>query len=78
MGTSFSTRRPNLIVSVVGRPTGTAFILQYDDRDNAIVLIGGANQAWPSPQALSSQEQGADLRSAINEVCPLNCDFYVA
>merc|ERR1712166_963767 len=51
----------------VDGPTGTAFILQYDDRDNAIVLIGGANQAWPSPQALSSQAQGEDLRSAITE-----------
>ena len=29
-------------------PTGTAYILLFDDNDNAIVLLGGANQAWPS------------------------------
>ena len=33
-------------------PTGTAYILLFDDNDNAIVLIGGANQEWPEAAAL--------------------------
>jgi len=45
-------------------PTGTAFILKYDDNDNAIVLIGGANQAWPTLEALAAQD--ATLRSAVS------------
>ena len=28
------------------QPTGTAYILLFDDNDNAIALLGGANQAW--------------------------------
>ena len=31
-----------------GTPTGTAYILLFDDNDNAILLLGGANQAWPA------------------------------
>ena len=30
-----------------GLPTGTAYILLFDDNDNAIVLLGGANQEPP-------------------------------
>eukprot|EP00965_Chrysotila_dentata_P181508 5991492-Pleurochrysis_carterae.AAC.1 len=34
----------------VDGPTGTAYILLYEDFDNAILLLGGANQAWaPEP-----------------------------
>ena len=51
-------------------PTGTAYILLFDDNDNAIVLIGGANQMWPSASALKSGAAGAKLRAAIDEcVC---------
>ena len=31
---------------VPDQPTGTAYILLFPDGDNAIVLLGGANQAW--------------------------------
>ena len=31
-------------VHIDGLPTGTAYILLFDDGDNAIVLLGGANQ----------------------------------
>jgi len=36
-----------------GVPTGTAFILSFSDGDNAILLIGGANQDWPSSKELA-------------------------
>jgi len=47
-------------------PTGTAYILRYPDNDNAIVLIGGANQVWPEALALREGEEGAGLRAAIS------------
>jgi len=53
-----------------GAPTGTAYILLFDDNDNAIVLIGGANQQWPDAEALRTGAEGAALRAAIAEcVC---------
>ncbi len=36
-----------LLTSVPG-PSGQAMILLQDDGENAIILVGGANQAWPS------------------------------
>ena len=51
-------------------PTGTAYILLFDDNDNAIVLLGGANQKWPDAEALRTGEEGAKLRAAIEgSVC---------
>lgn len=44
-------------------PTGTAYILLFADHDNAILLLGGANQSWPS----SSHAQGSPLHQAIKE-----------
>jgi len=32
---------------VVAGPTGTAYILLFEGNDNAILLLGGANQSWP-------------------------------
>lgn len=50
--------------------TGTAYIMKYEDNDNAIVLVGGANHQWPDAAALRSGAEGADLRAAIDEsVC---------
>lgn len=51
-------------------PTGTAYILLFDDNDNAIILIGGANQLWPPAAALKTGPEGESLRSAVSEcVC---------
>ena len=47
-------------------PTGTAYILLFDDNDNAIILLGGANQQWPSASALRTGKEGAALREAID------------
>ena len=46
-------------------PTGTAYILLFDDNDNAIVLIGGANQEWPEATALAAP--GGKLHAAVTE-----------
>ena len=48
-----------------GIPTGTAYILLFRDSDNAIVLLGGANQRWPSAEALLTGAEGAALRRAV-------------
>jgi len=48
-----------------GCPTGTAYILQFDDNDNGIVILGGANQRWPAPMVLHSGNEGPALRSAV-------------
>eukprot|EP00450_Noctiluca_scintillans_P038948 CAMPEP_0194478398 /NCGR_PEP_ID=MMETSP0253-20130528/1852_1 /TAXON_ID=2966 /ORGANISM="Noctiluca scintillans" /LENGTH=399 /DNA_ID=CAMNT_0039317479 /DNA_START=60 /DNA_END=1259 /DNA_ORIENTATION=- len=45
-------------------PTGTAYILLFGDNDNAIVLLGGANQSWPE-SPLDAEE--GKLRKAIAE-----------
>jgi len=45
-------------------PTGTAYILLFGDNDNAIVLIGGANQSWPST---SVAEDSSRIFSAIEQ-----------
>jgi len=50
-------------------PTGTAYILLFPDNDNAIVLLGGANQAWPEAAALKSGKEGGVLRDAIKDSC---------
>eukprot|EP00316_Scyphosphaera_apsteinii_P012287 CAMPEP_0119342720 /NCGR_PEP_ID=MMETSP1333-20130426/105292_1 /TAXON_ID=418940 /ORGANISM="Scyphosphaera apsteinii, Strain RCC1455" /LENGTH=409 /DNA_ID=CAMNT_0007355001 /DNA_START=82 /DNA_END=1311 /DNA_ORIENTATION=- len=52
---------------VLSGPTGTAYILLFDDGDNAILLIGGANQLWPTEGALMSGDEGTKLRDAISE-----------
>ena len=39
--------RSSAPVPCAAGPTGTAYILQFEDNDNAIVLVGGANQDWP-------------------------------
>lgn len=44
-------------------PTGTAYILLFGDNDNAICLLGGANQSW-SP---SCTAEGSPLQKAIKE-----------
>jgi len=44
-------------------PTGTAYILLFGDNDNAICLLGGANQSWSS----SSTAEGSPLHKAIKE-----------
>ena len=46
-----------------GQPTGTAYILLFDDNDNAIVLLGGANQTWPA--AADLERVGGRLHSAV-------------
>ena len=46
-----------------GQPTGTAYILLFEDNDNAILLIGGANQSW-SPQA-ELEAPGGPLHAAL-------------
>jgi len=45
-------------------PTGTAYILLFEDNDNGILLLGGANQAWEPPPLAS---EGSALRQAIAE-----------
>ena len=55
--TSRSALLPNL-------PTGTAYILLFDDNDNAILLLGGANQVW---QEDAQQEAGSQLAAALSE-----------
>eukprot|EP00747_Dinoflagellata_sp_TGD_P016717 gnl/TRDRNA2_/TRDRNA2_125321_c0_seq1.p1 gnl/TRDRNA2_/TRDRNA2_125321_c0~~gnl/TRDRNA2_/TRDRNA2_125321_c0_seq1.p1 ORF type:complete len:406 (+),score=84.38 gnl/TRDRNA2_/TRDRNA2_125321_c0_seq1:135-1220(+) len=49
---------------VIDGPTGTAYILLFADNDNAILLLGGANQAWP-PAPLT--QEGSKLHTAIGE-----------
>jgi ribokinase len=49
---------------LIDGPTGTAYILLYGDNDNAIVLLGGANQSWPE-SPLDAEE--GKLRKAIAE-----------
>ena len=46
-----------------GQPTGTAYILLFDDNDNAIVLLGGANQTWPA--AADLERVGGRLHCAV-------------
>ena len=48
-----------------GQPTGTAYILLFEDNDNAIVLLGGANQAWPPQGEL--EHEGGRLYTAVAE-----------
>lgn len=49
-------------------PTGTAYILLFADGDNAILLLGGANQSWPScPVA----ESGSRIYTAIEQCVAL-------
>lgn len=49
-------------------PTGTAYILLFPDGDNAIVLLGGANQRWPPAEQLCAP--GGKLSAALAEaVC---------
>lgn len=45
-----------------GVSTGTAYIAQFEDNDNSVLLIGGANQQWVPGAALHDQ-----LRSALDE-----------
>ena len=52
--------------STLDGPTGTAFILQYADNDNAIILLGGANLCWPTAEALLVGDDGASLREAVS------------
>ena len=53
-------------------PTGTAYILRFaDSGDNAILLLGGANMAWPSADALRSGAEGPPLRAAIADCAAL-------
>lgn len=47
-----------------GKPTGTAYILLFDDNDNAILLLGGANQAWPPEHDLCAV--GGRLHTAVS------------
>lgn len=44
-------------------PTGTAYILLFGDNDNAICLLGGANQSWSA----ASTAEGSPLHKAIKE-----------
>ena len=53
--------------TLAGTPTGTAYILLFDDNDNAIVLLGGANQKWPTAEELKTGTKGESLRSAITQ-----------
>jgi len=46
-------------------PTGTAYILLFEDNDNAILLLGGANQQWPPQEELEAV--GGRLYSAISD-----------
>lgn len=51
-------------------PTGTAYILIFEDNDNAIILLGGANQAWPDRPLLEDGKKGK-LKEAVNDCCAL-------
>jgi len=56
------TRRSGLVEG----PTGTAYIMNYADGDNAIMLLGGANQnGWAASGAVV--EEGGKLHKAIEE-----------
>lgn len=46
-----------------GVPTGTAYILLFPDNDNAILLLGGANQVWPAAAELCAE--GGELSAAL-------------
>ena len=60
-------------------PTGTAYILLFDDNDNAIILIGGANQIWPPMEELRTGAEGGNLRAAISEcLCLMLVRFYAS
>lgn len=48
---------------LIDGPTGTAYILLFGDNDNAICLLGGANQSWSA----SSTAEGSPLHEAIKE-----------
>lgn len=48
---------------LIDGPTGTAYILLFGDNDNAICLLGGANQSWSA----SSTKEGSSLHQAIKE-----------
>ena len=49
--------------TLAGQPTGTAYILLFEDNDNAILLIGGANQVWPPQTELEAP--GGPLHAAL-------------
>ena len=57
--------RSSAPVPCAAGPTGTAYILQFEDNDNAIVLVGGANQDWPGLASLLGGNEGSGLRAAI-------------
>lgn len=57
VGTQYINVLPNL-------PTGTAYIVLFDDNENAILLLGGANQAWPPAGELTAR--GGRLRRAVS------------
>jgi ribokinase len=46
-------------------PTGTAYIMLYHDRDNCIVLLGGANQQWPTAAEVTEQLREPMTESAV-------------
>jgi len=50
--------------SLVPGPTGTAYILLFGDRDNAIVLLAGGNAQWDKSKPVS-----AALHTAIATCC---------
>lgn len=54
-----------------GVPSGQAFVFVYPDGDNSIVIVGGANAAWPETDELPE-----DLRAAIRDaaVVMLQCE----
>ena len=43
----------SLVAALSGAPTGQALILLQPGGENSIVIIGGANQAWPETEPLS-------------------------
>eukprot|EP00929_Paragymnodinium_shiwhaense_P048328 TRINITY_DN2444_c0_g1_i1.p1 TRINITY_DN2444_c0_g1~~TRINITY_DN2444_c0_g1_i1.p1 ORF type:complete len:541 (+),score=143.33 TRINITY_DN2444_c0_g1_i1:126-1748(+) len=55
-------------IRTVAGPTGIALIfLSEESGDNSIILIGGANMAWPDAAALESGKEGEGMRQAISD-----------
>ncbi|EOD17825.1 hypothetical protein EMIHUDRAFT_464156 [Emiliania huxleyi CCMP1516] len=65
LGGAAAASDPISLVQSIDGPTGTAYILQFEDNDNAIVLVGGANQDWPGLASLLGGNEGSGLRAAI-------------
>jgi ribokinase len=52
--------------TVQGLPTGQAYILSYPNKDNSIIVIGGANMEWSGNDLNALKESISTCKKKIN------------